>query len=71
MLCQSYTVSEDKLVWTFTLRAGITFSDGTTREIAGSNAYPEGWALVYDALLELTGKNVMDARMYAATWMHI
>ena len=29
VLCQSYTVSEDKLVWTFTLRAGITFSDGT------------------------------------------
>lgn len=49
----------------------LTFSDGTTREIAGSNAYPEGWDLVYDALLELTGKNVMDARMYAATWMHI
>lgn len=29
VLCQSYTVSEDKLVWTFTLRAGVTFSDGT------------------------------------------
>jgi len=28
-LCQSYTVSEDKLVWTFTLRSGVTFSDGT------------------------------------------
>jgi peptide/nickel transport system substrate-binding protein len=29
VLCQSYTVSEDKLVWTFTLRAGVTFSDGS------------------------------------------
>lgn len=29
LLCQSYTVSEDRLVWTFTLHAGITFSDGT------------------------------------------
>lgn len=29
VLCQSYTVSEDKLVWTFTLRNGITFSDGS------------------------------------------
>ena len=29
VLCQSYTASEDKLVWTFTLRSGITFSDGT------------------------------------------
>lgn len=29
VLCQSYTASEDKLVWTFTLHGGITFSDGT------------------------------------------
>ena len=29
VLCRSFTASEDKLVWTFTLRAGITFSDGT------------------------------------------
>lgn len=29
VLCKSYTVSEDKLVWTFTLHSGITFSDGT------------------------------------------
>lgn len=29
VLCQSFVVSEDKLVWTFTLRSGITFSDGT------------------------------------------
>lgn len=29
VLCQSYTASEDKLVWTFTLRSGIAFSDGT------------------------------------------
>ena len=29
VLCSSYTVSEDKLVWSFTLQGGITFSDGT------------------------------------------
>lgn len=29
LLCGSYSASEDNLVWTFTLRAGITFSDGT------------------------------------------
>ena len=29
LLCQSYTVSEDKLTWTFTLRSHVTFSDGT------------------------------------------
>lgn len=29
LLCQSFSVSEDKLVWTFTLHTGITFSDGT------------------------------------------
>lgn len=28
VLCQSYSVSEDKLTWIFTLRPGITFSDG-------------------------------------------
>ena len=36
LLCQSYAVSEDGLIWDFTLREGITFSDGTplTGEIA-------------------------------------
>lgn len=37
LLCSSYTASEDKLVWTFTVRSGITFSDGaplTGREVA-------------------------------------
>lgn len=29
VLCQSYTASGDGLTWTFTLRSGITFSDGT------------------------------------------
>lgn len=28
-LCQSYTVSDDGLTWTFQIRPGITFSDGT------------------------------------------
>lgn len=29
VLCQSHTVSEDGLVWTFTLRPGVTFSDAS------------------------------------------
>lgn len=29
VLCETDTVSEDKLVWTFSLRGGVTFSDGT------------------------------------------
>ena len=29
VLCQGYTVSEDGLTWTFTLRSGVTFSDGS------------------------------------------
>ena len=29
VLCQAHTVTEDKLCWTFTLRSGVTFSDGT------------------------------------------
>ena len=29
LLCEGYTVSEDRLTWTFTLRSGVTFSDGT------------------------------------------
>ena len=29
VLCRSYSASEDKLTWTFTLRTGVTFSDGT------------------------------------------
>ena len=30
LLCESSTVSEDRLTWTFTLRSGVTFSDGTS-----------------------------------------
>ena len=30
VLCESYTVSPDKLTWTFTLRGGVTFSGGTS-----------------------------------------
>lgn len=29
VLCQSYSASPDNLSWTFTLRSGVTFSDGT------------------------------------------
>lgn len=40
----------------------LTFSDGTTRELVGSNAYPESWDLLYDALIKLTGKNILEVR---------
>ena len=29
VLCASYTVSEDGLIWSFRLRPGVTFSDGS------------------------------------------
>lgn len=38
-LCQSYTVSQDGLTWTFYLRSGVTFSDGsplTAADVAAS-----------------------------------
>ena len=40
----------------------LTFQDGETRQILGSNAYPEGWDSLYDALYTLTGKNILDVR---------
>ncbi len=40
----------------------LTFQDGETRQILGSNAYPEGWDNLYDALYTLTGKNILDVR---------
>ena len=39
VLCSGYTTSEDALTWTFTLRSGVTFSDGsalTSAEVVSS-----------------------------------
>lgn len=39
VLCDRYTASQDGLVWTFTLRSGVTFSDGsplTSAEVVSS-----------------------------------
>lgn len=39
VLCDRYTTSEDGLTWTFTLRSGVTFSDGsslTSAEVVSS-----------------------------------
>ena len=38
LLCQSYSVSEDGLTWTFVLRTGVTFSDGTPLTAADAAA---------------------------------
>lgn len=38
LLCQSYTVSEDGLSWTFLLREGVTFSDGSPLTAADAAA---------------------------------
>lgn len=46
----------------------LTFSDGSSREIFGSNAYPQEWELVYEALNVLTGKEILDTHSYAMTW---
>lgn len=48
VLCQSYTVSEDASVWTFTLRTGVVFSDGsalTAEDVAASLNQARGSAL--------------------------
>lgn len=50
--------------WSVTL----TFADGTSRDIRGSNAYPEGWDLLYAAMLELTGKNIMSTTSDWLDW---
>lgn len=50
--------------WTVTL----TFSDGTSRDVSGSNAYPEGWDLMYYAMLELTGRNIMSVTSDWLDW---
>ena len=42
--------------WAMTL----AFSDGTQRDLAGSNSYPQGWDELYGDLLALTGWPVLD-----------
>lgn len=37
----------------------ISFSDGTEKEIKGSNAYPETWNEMYVAFETLTGENIL------------
>lgn len=54
LLCQSSAVSEDKLVWTLTLRAGVSFSDGTPltgREAADALNLARGAGSRYQARL--------------------
>ena len=40
-------------------RIDITFSDGTVKEISGSNAYPKTWDAMYRAFERLTGEKVL------------
>ena len=37
----------------------VSFSDGTEKEIRGSNAYPETWNEICDAFQNLTGENIL------------
>ena len=63
VLCEGYTVSPDSLIWTLTLRRGITFSDGTplTAEIAAAaleTARQEGsrYAVRLAGIASITGE---------------
>lgn len=52
VLCQSYTTAEDGLTWTFTLAAGVTFSDGsplTAEDVAASLLRAKGEGSRYAA----------------------
>jgi len=63
VLCENWTVREDGLVWDFTLRTGITFSDGTplTGEIAAAaletaRQEPSRYASRLKGITALTGE---------------
>jgi ABC-type transport system substrate-binding protein len=45
-LAESYTANEDATVWTFTLRQGVTFHDGSTLD---ANDVVLSWAMQWDA----------------------
>lgn len=58
MLCESYTVSEDALKWTFVLRAGVRFSDGsalTAADVAASLNQARASALYSARFTGVTG----------------
>ena len=40
----------------------IAFTDGSKKEIKGSNAYPETWDAMNDAFEALTGENILHVR---------
>ncbi|MBN1891748.1 MAG: hypothetical protein JW780_03135 [Clostridiales bacterium] len=40
----------------------ILFKDGSTKEIVGSNAYPDTWNDMAEAFWELTGENILLVR---------
>ena len=54
VLCQTYTVSEDGLTWVFTLRAGVTFSDGTP--LTGALAAQALNTALFDAASRYAGR---------------
>lgn len=57
VLCQGYTASEDARTWTFTLRPGVSFSDGT----------PLTAAHVADSLNQARGSAAYAARLAAVS----
>lgn len=71
VLCESYAVSTDGLTWTFTLKSGVTFSDGsplTAAEAAQSLQLAMSASSRYASRLsEVKSVNAADARTLVVT----
>ena len=73
VLCESYSVSEDGLRWTFTLKTGVTFSDGTplTAQVAAGALETARTSSRYSARLScVTAFGADEAGHLIATLSH-